>query len=174
MLSSAKKPSVINVRSNDVSLKPSSDETLRRAVRVISMVHELHKVGYQRLRIASDRVLLAMCDSSCECRFAKWLGATRLVSKVPEKQRRTGECPICDCAGESLFGMDDASGADARKLALKFLGRFPKIANAGVGLEWRYAGWLTWILGNAEKGVLSILYANFPVAADASILPPPP
>jgi hypothetical protein len=36
-----------------ISLVPASDVAIRRACRLLSMVHELHKAGYQRLRICS-------------------------------------------------------------------------------------------------------------------------
>jgi hypothetical protein len=36
-----------------VPLSASSDPVARRAVRLLAMVHELHKAGYQRLRICA-------------------------------------------------------------------------------------------------------------------------
>ena len=35
-----------------VSTEPSDDPVYNRATRLLSMVHELHKAGYQRLRVA--------------------------------------------------------------------------------------------------------------------------
>ena len=37
-------------------------------------------------------------------------------------------------------------------MAVKFIDRFPELCEAGVGLDFANAGWLTWMLGKAEGG----------------------
>jgi hypothetical protein len=40
------------VAPRQVSTKPAADNVVRRCTRLLSMVHELHKAGYQRIRIS--------------------------------------------------------------------------------------------------------------------------
>ena len=51
-----------------ISVSPSKVDWIRRATRVISMVHELHKAGYQRLRIQGRRPLRPLLAHD----FAAW------------------------------------------------------------------------------------------------------
>lgn len=54
--------------------------------------------------------------------------------------------------GANYFGWPLAAQMDARKLAETFVGKFPILAKRGTGRDWRYAGWLTDVLGRAEQG----------------------
>ena len=67
----------------------------------------------------------------------------------------------------------------AREMAARFIKAFPRIAEAGAGRDWLYAGWLTEVLGRAEKGRtqdLLALYADYPLDEEELRLwrPPPP
>jgi len=45
-------------------------------------------------------------------------------------------------------------------LATKFIERFPKIAKAGLGEDWEYAGWYVQMLGFAERGEFPLAYSD--------------
>ncbi|MGI9130016.1 MAG: hypothetical protein ACR2IG_17575 [Roseomonas sp.] len=60
------------------------------------------------------------------------------------------------------FGWQDTEHDDARRLAEKFLDRFPLTASAGLGRDWCYAGWLSELVGYLERGaLLPFVFAEF-------------
>lgn len=133
-----------------ISLKPSSDEHLRQATRVISMVHELHKVGYQRIRVTPA---LSPSGSHWRCYITSAAnlaadGFTPVIGILEDPRIAS----YSTSQGDRFFDWTDASGANARELAMLFLERFPTIAEQGVGRDWMYAGWLTDVLGRMEQG----------------------
>ncbi len=107
-----------------------SDPLLRRSRRVLLTVHELHKLGYQRLRIDPD-----MSPSGMHWRCS--------VTHVGNIQRMHGAmmCDFDDAAhyttgqDNNYFWWEDARKDMARQLASKFLDRFPAIANLGLGAD---------------------------------------
>lgn len=153
-----------------ISLKPKS-AALRDAARLIAMVHELHKAGYQRVRI-----LPAMAPSGlhwrCTISDAGNFSPDGL-SLVTTEEGRVARYTSGD--GARYFGWEDGPNLTARLMAVRFLQRFPSIAAGGKGRDWPYAGWLTDVLGRAEHGSFVIFYADYPIAEDefALWLPPP-
>ena len=124
------------------------------------MVHELHKVGYQRLRINAG---IAPTGLSWRCVIAPAVPQAGI-----EPARYTS------AAGRRYFDWDDAGQDTSRQLAAKFLARFPALCAAGAGLDFAYAGWLSWMLGKAEAGNLPVFFADYPIEIDPLDLPPPP
>lgn len=128
--------------------KPSENASYRRCVRVLAMVHELHKAGYQRLRI-----LPMLSPSGCY-----WRGVITFADNVAQDGyhilRDEDDLVARYTSGQDneYFGWKDAAQASARELAMLFLKRFPEISEKGEGLDWAYAGWLTDVLGYAELG----------------------
>lgn len=127
---------------------PPENPLYRRCVRVLSMVHELHKAGYQRIRI-----LPMLSPSGCY-----WRGVITFADNVAQDGysilREEEEMVARYTSGQDneYFGWKDASNASARDLARLFVERFPDICRKGEGLDWAYAGWLTDVLGHAELG----------------------
>lgn len=109
------------------------------------MVSELHKMGYQCLRIMPYMHPLAW-------RLA--VGPRGCFSKA-NTANLSGEqlstLPVFSSAG-SYFDWSDADPDNARALAEKFVSRFPDVANRGLGRDWAYAGWLSELLGVLERG----------------------
>lgn len=152
-----------------VSQSPAQDPATRRACRVLAMAHELHKAGYQRLRIAPGysadgrewRCVLASADNVGS---EGWIpGSSGYSASYETKQ------------GNKFFGWTDAGEDDARKLAAKFVERFPELARASAGRDWTYAGWLSTVLGQVENGRLPALYSGkdfFPEPQDTPAPPP--
>lgn len=159
-----------------ISFTPSPDEHVRRATRVLTMVHELHKAGYQRLRIAPG-----MSPSGCHWRCIILPdGHVRDNGWEPKGEDWGGfeqrDLMACYTTGQgsTYFGWTDAESDNARQLAAKFIERFPDLAWAGRGLDREYAGWLTWVLGKAEAGDLPVFYADHDVSVSPDLLPPRP
>lgn len=152
-----------------ISQSPAQDPATRRAVRLLAMVHELHKAGYQRLRIAPGysadgkewRCLLTSADN---VRSEGWIPAESGYS-----------ASYCAKEGKKYFGWSDAGDDDARKLAAKFVERLPELSRASAGRDWAYAGWLSSVLGQAENGRLPALFSGkefFPETRDTPSPPP--
>lgn len=118
-----------------ISLKPQS-AALRDAARLIAMVHELHKAGYQRIRI-----LPAMAPSGlywrCTISDAGNFSADGLALLLTEDGR---VARYTSGDGARYFGWEDGPTLTARLLAVRFLQRFPAIAEGGKGRDWAYAG----------------------------------
>jgi hypothetical protein len=135
-----------------ISAKPADEAWYRRCVRVLAMVHELHKAGYQRIRI-----LPMLSPSGCY-----WRGIVTFSENVAEDGYNILNWDHDDEFGtvakytsgdeNEFFGWRDAKSLNARQLAVLFIERFPVIASRGVGCDWAYAGWLTDVLGEAEAG----------------------
>ncbi len=139
------------VKGEKLSHGPSHNTNTRRCVRVLGMVHELHKAGYQRLR-----VLPFLSGSGCHWRA--WMTYSENVAQdgytlIDWDNENTGEMVAkYTSADENMyFGWSDSAGLSARALAQKFLDRFPALCARAQGLDWAYAGWLTDVLGQAER-----------------------
>lgn len=118
---------------------------IRRGARVIRMVGELHRMGYQRLRIFPYLYPLAWRVGIGP---ADWF-SPRNGALIEEGTRHP---PTYSSASQNeYFGWTDARTDDARQLANKFVERFPDIAAAGVGRDWAYVGWLVELLHELER-----------------------
>lgn len=167
-------------RPRPISTVPASDPNYRRCVRVLAMVHELHKAGYQRVRI-----LPMLSPSGCY-----WRGVITFADNVADDgfhiidedmDNRLGWVARYTSGQDNeFFGWRDAQALNARQLAQLFIERFPVIASRGEGCDWAYSGWLTDVLGQAEagpeRGELIHLIQDWPTdpAYLARWQPPPP
>jgi len=112
------------------------------------MVSELHRLGFQHLRIMPYEYPLAwrLCVAPRD-RFSK-----RNTAYIPDLVN-DGQTALYSSASENeYFGWEDARNDDARMLADKFIERFPQIASRGRGRDWTYAGWLSELVGHLERG----------------------
>lgn len=120
------------------------DEFVRRSQRVIRMVSELHRRGYQRLRIMPYMAPLA------------WRVAIAPASHFSVKNgawivNQDGAPCYTAAAGNLYFDWPDATKDNARQLADKFILRFACVCAAGAGRDWTYAGWLAELVGVLER-----------------------
>jgi hypothetical protein len=125
------------------------------------MVSDLHRLGYQRLRVMPHEYPLAWrCVIQPAHRFAAFNGALIRGDAYTAPERET---PWYSSSQEAQpFGWQDASSDDARALAEKFLARFPQTAAAGKGRDWPYAGWLSELVGFLETGdLLPFVFAEY-------------
>jgi hypothetical protein len=110
------------------------DPTRRRAQRVLLMVHELHKRGYQRVRLVPG-----MAPSGLHWRCAVTHRGNILTTHGA--MAKTCDHPSASYSSSQdngYFGWEDAHQDTARQLAVKFLERFPAIVRRGQGLDWLY------------------------------------
>lgn len=152
-----------------VSSAPSKDPAIRRAGRLLSMVHELHKTGRQRLRVCVGR---SHDGSEWRCAIAS---SDNILDDgwTPRDFSLCAEYPSEN--GSGFFGWNDSDGKDARALAAMFIERFPDISAAAVGRDWSYAGWFAEMLGRAEHGILPSFYEGIDLSIpEGASLPPPP
>ena len=162
-------PSLREIR--PVSLTPPAEKAIRDAARLIAMVHELHKAGYQRIRI---------CPSMAP-NGIHWRCTISYADNVASDGCGFGGDPDGQVArytsgdGARYFGWTDGERLTARQMAHRFLEAFPAIAEKGAGRDWPYAGWLTDVLGYAEHGKFVSFHADYPLDPDeiARWKPPP-
>ncbi|MBX7456959.1 hypothetical protein K3152_01750 [Qipengyuania sp. 1NDH17] len=131
----------------------------RRCLRLLGMLHELHKVGYQRLR--AD---MGMSPSGIHWRCTIFVDGPGDIEPAYYTSADNAQ----------YFRWMDAEHDTARQMAAKFIDRFPDLCAAGAGLDYANAGWLTWMLGKAESGDLPVFYADYPIDIDPQDRPPPP
>jgi hypothetical protein len=133
---------------------------VRRAVRVLAMIGELHRRGYQKLRVMP---FMNSSGTAWRC----WIGPDTLFYRNHGAYLRdTGfsdQQPISLSAryttGEEnhYFGWEDAEKDDARTLAEKFLARFTELSRQGEGWSYAYAGWYQRLLGLADRGWMPVV-----------------
>lgn len=161
-----------------VQLRPSQNQVLRRCTRVVAMVHELHKVGYQRIRAIPQESPNGM-HWRCHITFASNVEPDGFTLKDYDIDRRGLVAAYSTGEGAEYFGWNDAASLNARELAGLFLDRFPEILRNGQGRDWLYAGWLTDFLGrmeNADEFGLLTFQADYPLdpVPINPWVPPPP
>jgi hypothetical protein len=123
------------------------------------MVHELHKAGYQRIRISPAmapngihwRCSITFAENVAADGYSVIDGSDGLVALYTSGQ------------GADYFDWPGAETMTARLLADRFLEAFPAIAARGAGRDWTYAGWLTDVLGRAEHGRFVYFRADYPL-----------
>lgn len=153
-----------------ISLSPPADAR-RDAARLIAMVHELHKAGYQRIRIlpsAAPNGIHWRCLISDAASFAPDGLSLRSGTAADRVARYTSG------DGANYFGWADGGALTARLMAQRFLAAFPAIAAHGAGRDWPYAGWLTDVLGRAEHGSFVAFHADDPIDPEELELWRPP
>ncbi|MBA6411768.1 hypothetical protein H2508_01425 [Parahaliea sp. F7430] len=132
---------------------------VRRSQRVLAMVHELHKQGYQRLAIFSG---MAPSGAYWRCQVLPYDSIFRSPDNVLKVYASDGVEVAEYSSGESnnYFGWTDAKSDTARQLAGKFVERFPRLSTAGLGECFPYSGWFNLMLGRSERGDLPVMFSD--------------
>jgi hypothetical protein len=136
---------------------------IRRAVRVLAMVGELHKRGYQMLRVMPYIYggIAWRCSIGPVVLFYRNHGAM-LVDKYDSE---TQIARYSSGDGNRYFQWDDVAGDSARMLADKFVRRFTTLAERGRGWDYAYAGWYQRLLGYAESGWIPYVFGDYESAS---------
>jgi hypothetical protein len=119
--------------------------------RLLLMVAEIHRRGYERLRIFF-----------CEDQWGAWRclflpALIELPDGLSEKPQH-----VCVYMRE-LFGWKDAAGDSVEELADKFIERFPKTSNLCQGKDEGYVKWFAQMLTATEPDGLIIELADRPL-----------
>lgn len=138
------------------------DPNIRRAVRVLAMVGELHRRGYQKLRVMP---FMNASGTAWRC----WIGPDTMFYRNhgayldgawdPEEAAQSTSPTACYSTAQEnhYFGWQDTENDDARSLADKFLARFSGVARKGEGWSYAYAGWYQRLLGLADRGWMPVV-----------------
>jgi hypothetical protein len=149
-----------------ISISPQTNNVLRWGGRILAMVHELHKAGYQRIRICAG-----MSPDGNEWRCSVLPASLVKIdgwSPIENRHQYTST------QGKQFFGWTDSEIDDARTLARKFIERFPTTIREATGSDWAYAGWFTDLLGRVENGELPVFYQGFDLEPGNNGFPQPP
>ena len=152
----------------DFESSPAVRRMVGHVCRFLATIHELHKLGYQGVRISPGRSPSG----------AHWRCAVAAASTM----RRDGWSLISDsdaahhssADGARVFGWEDAPRKSPPRLARMFVERFPRLAADGTGMDYAYAGWFAAMLGAAEHGRLPVFYADYELDLSGLDMPPPP
>jgi hypothetical protein len=139
------------------------DPQMRHVIRLLAMVGELHKRGYQRLRVMPYFYATGAwrCSIAPVLFFYRNHGAIHSEPGVTEAQEAAMVARYTSAAGSHYFDWDGAATDNARSLAGKFLARFLLLADAGRGWDYPYAGWYLRLLGYAERGWIPFVFAEY-------------
>jgi hypothetical protein len=137
---------------------------VRRAIRVLAMVGELHRRGYQKIRVMP---FMSPSGNHWRC----WIGPDTLFYRdhgailegdYSEEEQSTSMTARYTSGEENhYFGWQDAENDDARSLADKFLTRFTTLASRGEGWSYNYAGWYQRLLGLADRGWMPVVLSDY-------------
>lgn len=121
---------------------------VRRGQRLIRMVGELHRRGFQQLRIMPyEHPLAWRLAIGPATSFTHGNGAYIGVGDF-----QIDHLAVYSSASEAdYFQWGDCQSNNAHQLADKFLERFPVLCEQGKGRDWAYAGWLSELIGVLEK-----------------------
>ena len=151
---------------------PKSSSRERRSLghvrRLLTMIHELHKLGYQGVRISpgwSPSGAHWRCSVAANTNIAP--DGWSLIDYCAGVHYTTG-------AGACFFEWQDAPRRSPRQLARMFIERFPRLACESAGMDHVYAGWFVAALGAVEHGRLPAFHANYDLDLSELDLPPPP
>lgn len=137
------------------------DDNPRQPCRnVLRMVQELHLRGYQRLRIAPG-----MSASGFHWRCAVTPAANTQAANAALLREYEFAAHYTSGMERKYFDWPDAEHASPSRLAELFLERFPKIASAGKGSDWAYAGWYIEMLQLTYPDSFPIAYADYDLPA---------
>ena len=150
-----------------VGQQNSEDDTHRNASKVLFMVAELHRMGYQRLRIAPG---ISPSGIYWRC------GVTHVDNIRPDHgamamDESSDLTTYSSAAGDHFFGWDDAGDDSPDELARKFIERFPVIARLGRGDDEDYARWYESVVSLARSGDLPYAYSDWQGDHEEGILP---
>ncbi|MEO1984068.1 MAG: hypothetical protein ABGX22_24085 [Pirellulaceae bacterium] len=132
------------------------DATIRRCQRVLLMVHELHKRGYQLLRIVPG---LNASGTSWRCGVTPRSNTLKSHGAMSATYDRMAK--YTSASENQYFEWTDATTDTARQLADKFVDRFPEIVSDAQGRDWEYCGWYVQMLGFADRKAFPIAYCDF-------------
>ncbi len=121
--------------------------------RLLMLVAEMHRRGYERLR-----VIVGMAPSGMYWRCSLYAaGAANYSGGLP---------PYSTSSGLKIFGWADADADDPSALAAKFLEHFPELAARAHGSDPAYVAWFAAMLRQTDPDLLPITFADWELPPD--------
>ena len=129
-----------------------AESILRRTVRLLNAVLQLHKTGFQNLaveiRLPQNKTQWTVRLHAYENIALEAEGALReLNTSAHEKAVH-----IAGATGNLYFGWNDGAGCNAYQLAELIKTRFPRLLELSRGQNPHYSGWLCAAIGRIENG----------------------
>lgn len=122
------------------------------------MVLELHKAGFQKLRVVPG-----MSPSGCYWRCHITPADNIQDNGWEPIDSEHGVAHYTSGDKDAYFEWSDSPGKTARELAQMFLDRMPAIASRGAGIDHPYAGWFVTLLGAAEASEFPVFFADYDI-----------
>ena len=141
--------------------QPFADPYWRRCHRVLRMVGILHGKGFHGLRIFPYDYPLAYRIELFPARYAERDGVNYDHSRIPGGHESRLVAKHTGANQSKFFGWEDAQSADAHKLALLFIERFPELCREAYHLDWAYAGWFATLLAHCDYGFMPYLFGEY-------------
>lgn len=135
------------------------DAGQRRAHRLLLMVGELHKRGYQELRICPS---IAPSGQYWRCVITTADNISRDDGALMVDWHDEGRFATYTSGQENDYFGWGRLQQNARQLADRFEQGFPRLCLAGRGRDWAYAGWYVEMLGLAERGWFPVAFDDTP------------
>ena len=128
---------------------------------VLLMVEELHRMGYQLLRIAPGT---ASSGPSWHCLIVPNVYTSAhhgaMLHDAEDFLISSGDAARYSTADEGrYFGWPDATTLTPQEMAHRFLGEFPTLAKLGEGSDWAYAGWYQEMVRLTAPANVPIVYS---------------
>jgi len=128
-------------------------------IRMVEMTHELHVLGYQKIRLFPY-----VSPSGAHWRL-EWASVENFRSAISPpidtEERLIARYTSAD--GWHPFHWEAVESLTPKDMAHQFILQFPEISSAGKGQDWLYAGWMTSLLGEVRKGRFPYLAADRPI-----------
>jgi hypothetical protein len=126
--------------------------------RLLLMVQELHRMGYERLRVVTG-----MSPSGCYWRLAITPATNVRPADCGERYVNYEEGVARYTTGQeaNCFGWEDAAKDSPEQLADKFVQRFSEIVVQGKGSDPDYARWYAAMIEATEPHGLMYMYADY-------------
>jgi len=139
----------------------NEDKIIRRCTRLLAAIHELHKQGYQNLAVHTGKSssgfhwrlsLLPFNDMYIDEHNNVNIAQSLNYEEVYHSSGQTGN---------EYFGWTDTAKFSARELAQTIKERFPRLLAYCKGTNFEYVGWYSYMLGEAEKDNLPVMYQDY-------------
>ena len=157
-------PLIIDIDINKINFLENIDwhSQIVYSRKILLMVEELHRKGYQKLRIVPA---ISPTGMSWRCAI---LPSTSISLKhgAQEADYNTKGINYSSSQGNFFYDRKNALNESPIRLAEMFIEYYPGVADAGYGPDWQYAGWFQYMLNLTSPNNLPVAYAEYTKSTD--------